>query len=64
MTYTIGKLGPRGFFESGFEVSIYLDLGAKQNLTQRPPYDIHILEGLLMMFTGTRVRPLSILPLG
>ena len=35
------------FFEPGFDVSIYFDLGARIFSTQRPPYDAHILQGLI-----------------
>ena len=47
MTYTVGKLGPRQFFEPGFDVSIYFDLGARIFSTQRPPNVAHFLQGLL-----------------
>ena len=47
MTSTIGKLGPRQFFEPGFEVTGYFYFGARICSTQHPPYDAHILQGLL-----------------
>ena len=47
MTYTIGKLGPRHFFEPGFDMSIYFYLRARILSTQQPPYDAHILQGLI-----------------
>ena len=45
MTYTIGKLGPRHFFS----LVLYFDLGARIFSTQRPPYDVKILQGLLYL---------------
>ena len=47
MTYTIGKLGRDNFFEPGFDMSIYFDLGASIFSTQRTPYDAHFLQGLI-----------------